>query len=138
MKTNIANIPDTLEELNALRNSVMSDYILACETEQEQNDNEDYSPGDSARLLSIIRAIDAKIHAMPNDSSIAASKIDLKNPMTWPSLSSPEITVEMAYIMGKTMCTYPGGVHPDQIDAHGFISGVTRAYRRGWEDATKE
>jgi hypothetical protein len=129
------NLPDTLDELNAMRNGVMSDYVLACETEQEQNDDEDYTPGDSARLLAILRVIDAKIRTMPKPVPTAKPEIDLDNPMSWPPLSSPEITVEMAYGMGQKMSSYPGGVHPDQIDAHGFVGGIERAYRRGWEEA---
>jgi hypothetical protein len=136
MDTNTERLPDSLEELNALRVATMSNYIVACENEQEQNDDEDYStPGNSTRLMAELKTIDAKIRSIPKPAKAAKPEIDMDNPMTWPPLASPEVTVEMAYRRGQIMSGYPGGLHPDAIDAHGFISDITRAYRQGWTDA---
>ncbi|EHJ49531.1 hypothetical protein DFW101_3535 [Solidesulfovibrio carbinoliphilus subsp. oakridgensis] len=137
MVTNTTDLPDNLDDLKALRNSTMSAYITAREAEQERNDEEDYTPGDSARLMATLRVIDAKIHTMPKPAPIEEPIIDPNNEMTWPSMQSGLVTVEMAYLMGRHAAVTPGCIHPDQGEKHGFFGPVTSAYRRGWEDATK-
>lgn len=132
------DLPATIEELHKLRNSVVADYIHAREMEQDREDDEDYTPGKSGRLMATLRAIDAKIATIPVEQPADTPVIDPNNPMTWPSMQSGLVTVELAYLMGRHAAVTAGGVHPDRIDAGGFRSRVNNEYRRGWEDAERE
>lgn len=136
--TSTTNLPDTLEDLQQLRNSVMANYIHAREMEQDREDNEDYIPGNSGQLMATLRAIDAKIAMIPVEHPADTHVIDPNNHMTWPSMQSGLVTVEIAYLMGRHAAVTPGGIHPDIIDQGGFRSRINDEYRRGWEDAERE
>lgn len=73
------DLPATIEELHKLRNSVVADYIHAREMEQDREDDEDYTPGKSGRLMATLRAIDAKIATIPVEQPADTPVIDPNN-----------------------------------------------------------
>lgn len=132
-------LPDTLDELQNLRNATMSNYIAARENEQDREDDEDYMGNiQSQQLMAQLRAIDAKIATIPRAAQITEPVIDPNDVGTWPSLLSDCVTPELAYLMGRHAAVTPGCIHPDQGEKHGFVGAIERAYRRGWEEVERE
>lgn len=136
MRYSAENLPCTVSALVELRSDVMFDYMASREQEMEQNDDENYSTGNSNDMLSIIRAIDSKIKSIKSEENQDDDvEIDINNPNTYPSLQSKHMTKEIAYAMGRNAAHMKGGVSPAQMACSGFFSPIQDAYKRGWNDA---